>query len=89
VVIAPGTEAPRMSSGLEIDVILPIVNAPFRVYYAFNPLNVREYIQPPIVAERSLFPNEATYGTYIATYGQSYPFFERRGLFRFTIGRTF
>ena len=89
VVLAPGTQDPRLSTGLEIQVLLPIVNAPFRVYYAFNPLNVREYIQPPIVAERSLFPNQATYGSYIGTYGQSYPFFERRGLFRFTIGRTF
>ncbi len=89
VLIAPGTQAPRMSTGLEIQVVLPVVNAPFRVYYALNPLNVREYLQPPIVGDRSFFPNEATYLNYIATYGQSYPFFERRGIFRFTIGRTF
>ena len=89
VLLAPGTQAPRMSSGLELQVVLPVVNAPFRIYYAFNPLNVREYIQGPLVGDRSFFPNNYTYQSYIATYGQSYPFFERRGLFKFTIGRTF
>ena len=35
---------PRMSLGGEIAVIMPIVNAPFRIYYAYNPL--RLYEQP-------------------------------------------
>jgi outer membrane protein insertion porin family len=35
---------PRMSTGAEISVIMPIVNAPFRLYYAYNPL--RLYEQP-------------------------------------------
>ncbi len=35
--IAPGTEKPRASTGLEIQVLLPVVNAPFRVYFAYNP----------------------------------------------------
>lgn len=89
VLIAPGTQALRMSTGLELQVVLPVVQAPFRVYYAFNPLNVREYLQAPIVGDRSFFPNEATYQSYINSYGVSYPFFERRGIFKFTIGRTF
>ena len=55
--IAPGTQDTRMSTGLEIDVVLPIVQAPFRVYYAYNPSVVREYLQPPIVVDRSMFPN--------------------------------
>ena len=87
--IAPGTQAVRMSTGLEIDVILPVVQAPFRVYYAYNPLMVREYLQPPIVFDRSTFPNTATYLNAIESYGTAYPFFEQRGTFRFTIGRTF
>ncbi len=87
--IAPGTQATRMSTGLEIDVVLPIVQAPFRVYYAFNPVTVREYLQPPIVVDRSTFPNAATYNNATLSYGTSYPFFEQRGTFRFTIGRTF
>lgn len=87
--IAPGTENTRMSTGLEIQVMLPVVNAPFRVYYAFNPLLVREYIQTPVVADRSFFPNARTFQDAVATFGQAYPFFERHGTFRFTIGRTF
>jgi outer membrane protein insertion porin family len=33
---------PRMSLGGEISVIMPIVNAPFRLYYAYNPLRLYE-----------------------------------------------
>jgi outer membrane protein insertion porin family len=50
---------------------------------------VREYLQPPIVLDRSTFPNAATFNNAIETYGVAYPFFEKRGTFRFTIGRTF
>jgi len=89
VYIAPGTQKPRASTGLEIQVMLPVVNAPFRVYFAYNPSTVREYLQPPIVADRSSFPNAATFTNAVASYGQQYPFFEKRTMFRFTIGRTF
>ena len=44
---------------------------------------------PPIVADRSSFPNAATFANAVASYGQALPFFEKRTLFRFTIGRTF
>ena len=33
---------PRMSLGAELSVIMPIVNAPFRLYYADNPLRLYE-----------------------------------------------
>ena len=33
---------PRMSTGAEISVIMPIINAPFRLYYAYNPLRLYE-----------------------------------------------
>ena len=89
VYIAPGTQKARASTGLELQVMMPVVNAPFRLYFAYNPSTVREYLQPPIVADRSSFPNNATFLNSIATYGTAYPFFERRTLFRFTIGRTF
>jgi len=87
--LAPGTEKPRASTGLEIQVMLPVVNAPFRVYFAYNPSTVREYLQPPIVSDRTAFPNLATFNAAVASYGQAYPYFERRTLFRFTVGRTF
>jgi outer membrane protein insertion porin family len=87
--VAPGTQALRSSTGLEIQVLMPVVNAPFRVYFAVNPNVVRENLLPPIAADRSYFPNNATYENSVATYGQPLPFFERRDLFRFTVGRTF
>lgn len=87
--IAPGTQKIRMSTGIEFDVILPVVNAPFRVYYSYNPSVVREYLQPPIVFDPSTFPNAATLDNAVASYGTAYPLFEKRGTFRFTIGRTF
>jgi len=87
--IAPGTQMLRSSTGVEVQVLLPIVQAPFRVYFAYNPTKLREYLQPPIVADRSMFPNQATFQNSLVTFGQAYPDFERNTLFRFTVGRTF
>jgi outer membrane protein insertion porin family len=33
---------PRMSLGGELSVIMPVINAPFRLYFAFNPLRLYE-----------------------------------------------
>jgi outer membrane protein insertion porin family len=87
--IVGDTEKPRASTGLEIQVLLPVVNAPFRVYFAYNPSVVRENILPPIVADRSMFPNLATFENAVAVYGQPTSWFERYTMFRFTVGRTF
>ena len=87
--IAPGTQKLRASTGIELQVMLPVVNAPFRLYWAYNPSIVREYLQPPIVADRSAFPNQNTFINSVAQFGQAFPYFEKRTMFRFTIGRTF
>jgi outer membrane protein insertion porin family len=87
--IAPGTQHMRMSTGLELQVLMPVVNAPFRIYWAYNPMIVRTFLQTPIVADRSLFPNNMTFLNSVATWGAAYPFYEKRKTFRFTIGRTF
>ncbi len=91
--IAPGTQKLRMSTGLELQVLLPVVNAPFRVYWAYNPSIFRGIIQPPIVADRSYFPNEATFLNAVTnpSYGgTAIPWtIDQRKTFRFTIGRTF
>ncbi len=87
--LAGGTQNMRSSTGLEVQVLLPVVQAPFRVYWAYNPQVVREYLQPPIVADRAMFPNNQTFLRAITSFGQGYPFFEKRSTFRFTIGRTF
>jgi outer membrane protein insertion porin family len=87
--LAPGTQATRISTGLELDVVLPIVQAPFRIYWAYNPTIVRQNLQPPVVVDRSMFPNNATFLQAIQNYGQAYPLFEKHSTFRFTIGKTF
>ena len=89
VILAPGTQNIRASTGIEIQVLLPVVQAPFRVYWAYNPLRVDTNLQPPIVADRSYFPNNATFINSLASFGQAYPFYEKASTFRFTIGRTF
>jgi len=46
--IAPGTNFKlRMSTGIEFIINLPIVQAPFRIYYAYNPLRLHETIVAP------------------------------------------
>jgi len=87
--IAPGTQAVRMSTGVELQVILPIVQAPFRVYWAYNPVVLQQFLQPPIVIDRSMFPNQTTFVNAVNTYSPAYPYYEKRSTFRFTIGRTF
>jgi len=89
VILAPGTQKVRASTGLELQVMLPVVNAPFRLYWAYNPSIVQENIQPPIVADRSFFPNNNTFANAVTTFGQAFPYVEKRSMFRFTIGRTF
>ncbi|MEZ5393606.1 MAG: outer membrane protein assembly factor BamA [Bryobacterales bacterium] len=37
------TEKMRSSTGLELQVMMPVVNAPFRFYWAYNPLHVRRF----------------------------------------------
>lgn len=67
----PGTNyVPRMSNGVELQVVLPVVNAPFRIYYAYNPLRLYKSIpqklavpltapsgDPTATTFRELFPN--------------------------------
>ncbi|MBY0373453.1 MAG: hypothetical protein K2Q23_05625, partial [Bryobacteraceae bacterium] len=72
-----------------LQVMMPVVNAPFRFYYALNPLRTETFLQPPIVADRSTFPNQQTFINSVALFGRATPFFERPRIFRFTISRTF
>lgn len=47
--IAAGTNFnPYTSAGIEIDFQLPIIQAPFRIYYAYNYLRLRRTITPPL-----------------------------------------
>jgi outer membrane protein insertion porin family len=69
-----------------------VVNAPFRLYWAYNLSYVNTTLLPPVLATPSMFPNYATYQSAITTLqnlGYGLPFDERRSTFRFSIGRTF
>ncbi len=90
--IAPGTQRPRASAGVELQVLMPVVNAPFRLYWAYNLSYVNTNLLPPVLATPSMFPNNASYQSAIQTLqglGLGVPFDERRSTFRFSIGRTF
>ena len=87
--VIPATQKLRMSTGVELQIMMPVVNAPFRFYWAYNPSRVETFLQPPIVANRSLFPNQTSFIGAVAPFGRALPFFEKAKTFRFTISRTF
>ncbi len=88
-VIAPGTQKPRVSVGLELQVLMPVVNAPFRLYWAYNLSYVNTILQPPVIADRGSLTSNENFGNALGAFGQPIPYDERRSLFRFSIGRTF
>ena len=95
---APGTNfVPRMSVGGEVQVILPIVNAPFRIYYAYNPLRLFEDLPQKLAVDnttfRSFFPNTGaglySYNQALQFYGANYQLREPRKTLRLTVSTTF
>jgi len=74
---------------VELQVLMPVVNAPFRVYWAYNPSSVQTTLNTPIPFSRSAFPNDYSYQQAIQLYAPSYPYNERTSTFRFSVGRTF
>jgi outer membrane protein insertion porin family len=92
--IVPGTNyQPRMSTGLEFQVIMPIVNAPFRIYYAWNAMRLNTTTVVPNEINRSMFPaggaGDITYQQALATYAPTYLLREPSRTFRFTVSTTF
>ncbi len=87
--LLPGTNTQvRTSTGLELQVILPIVQAPFRLYWAYNPNRLVTTLAPPVLVNRSTFPNDATYRLALAS-TPHVVWHEPPRTFRFTISRTF
>ncbi len=84
---------PRMSTGLELQVLLPIVQAPFRIYYAYNPLILDKTINTPNIITRSMFPaggaGDFTFQNALTLFSQDFKLKEPRKTFRFTISTTF
>lgn len=84
---------PRMSAGLELQVLLPVVNAPFRIYWAYNPLRLDTTSTAPVPITRSMFPAGAagdyTYQLASRNFAGNYQLREPRKTFRFTVATTF
>ena len=99
--LVPGTNyVPRMSSGLEVQVLMPVINAPFRVYWAYNPLLLDSTAstcnlvagQPCLVTRNMFPPGAAGDFTYQQTLRNDFPGYllkEPRKTFRFTVSTTF
>ena len=102
--IVPGTNyVPRMSNGAELQVILPIVNAPFRIFYAYNPLRLYEDVPQKLAVPNSGPNNVNVFKSYFPTsgagqfsyqqalqfYGADYILREPRKTFRLTVSTTF
>jgi len=91
--IVDGTNyVPRMSTGVEFQVLMPVLNAPVRVYYAWNPLILNSTAIPPFVVTRSMFPAGGA-GDYtfqqLQQQASGYKLLEPRHTFRFTFATTF
>ncbi len=84
---------PRMSTGLELQMFLPVINAPFRIYWAYNPLRLDSNANPPIPVTRAMFPAGAagdyTYHLAQNSFAPSFQLREPRKTFRFTVATTF
>jgi outer membrane protein insertion porin family len=69
------------------------VNAPFRIYYAYNPLRLNEFINTPSQITRSMFPpgsaGDITYQRAIQSFVPGYALKEPKKTFRFTVATTF
>jgi len=100
--LAPGSNfAPRTSTGIEFVVQLPIVQAPFRIYWAVNPTLYAHTVTapkstfqlpadfisslPPLVYEQYIVPQMDD----LLKDPQKVYFHERRSTFRFSVSRTF
>ena len=84
---------PRDSIGAQISVLLPIVNAPFRIYYAYNPLRLDKSFAQQNLITRELFPQgsagDYSYAQATQLYGALDQLREPAKTFRLTVGTTF
>jgi len=92
--VIPATNyLPRMSTGAELQVMMPVINAPFRIYWAYNPLRLDKLVNTPNPITRSMFPAGAagdyTFQVTNALYAPEYLLREPRKTFRFTVSTTF
>ncbi|PYX09745.1 MAG: outer membrane protein assembly factor BamA, partial [Acidobacteria bacterium] len=95
---------PRMSTGLELQVFLPVINAPFRVYWAYNPMRLNSSARGPAQITRDMFPcppgtsppecqlkdaGDFTFQETLRSFSPLFQLREPRKTFRFTVATTF
>jgi outer membrane protein insertion porin family len=91
---------PRMSTGVEFQITVPMINAPFRLYYAYNPLRLDTVTPQATLANINMFPIDPQTGlpTGASTFtfsnlAQQFPtafrLREPRKTFRLTVATTF
>lgn len=90
----PGTNyVPRLSTGLSLQVMLPIVQQPFQIYYAYNPLRLDTLVNSPSPITRAMFPpgsaGDFTFQQTLSSLAPAFRLQEPRKTFRFTISTTF
>ena len=75
-----------------------MINAPFRIYWAYNPLRLDTNTNPPVPITKDMFPVRRphvtgaahyTYQNTIDSLGPNYTLREPRKTFRFSVSTTF
>ncbi|MBZ5648278.1 MAG: outer membrane protein assembly factor BamA [Acidobacteriia bacterium] len=91
-IVSGSNYVPRMSTGLEFQVLMPVVNAPMRVYYAWNPLILNSIATPPFLITRAMFPpggaGDFTFQQ-LQQQASGFKLVEPRHTFRFSVATTF
>ncbi len=64
---------PRMSNGAYLQVVLPVVNAPFVIYYAYNPLRLYRDLPQQLVLPPSCAAGAVTYAQKQNCFRQFFP----------------
>ncbi|MHB1936961.1 MAG: outer membrane protein assembly factor BamA [Acidobacteriaceae bacterium] len=84
---------PRTSVGPQITAMLPIINAPVRLYFAFNPNRLHQDENSSLLFNRSYFPaggaGEFSYRQALANYGSKYLLWEPRKTLRVSVSTSF
>jgi outer membrane protein insertion porin family len=92
-IVSASNWRPRVSTGLELQVIMPVVNAPMRVYWAYNPLRLDTFTQTPNAITRSMFPpggaGDFSFQQAVSNFALGWRLKEPSKTFRFTVATTF
>ena len=92
-IVSASNWLPRVSTGLELQVIMPVVNAPFRIYWAINPLRLDTFSSTPNAITRSMFPpggaGDFSFRQAISQFSPDWSLREPKKTFRFTVSTTF